>query len=59
MTHTSNDPLRRSPESILREAREARGRAIGDGFRWLWRKVTHGSDTVSPRHVAEGTGAAH
>ena len=58
MTHTSNDPLRRSPEAILREAQEARSRAIGDGFRWLWRKVTHGSRPVSPRHVAESAGAA-
>lgn len=30
MTHTSNDPRGPSPESVLREAREARDRALAD-----------------------------
>jgi len=30
MTHTSNDLLKRSPESILREARKAQARAVSD-----------------------------
>jgi hypothetical protein len=58
MKHPSNDPLRRSPEAILREAHKARDQAIANGFRWLWRELTEKSPPSSHRHTAESTGAA-
>jgi hypothetical protein len=57
MKHPSNDPLKRSPEAILREARKARDQAIADGFRWLWRELTEKSPT-SPAHLVKKAGAA-
>jgi hypothetical protein len=57
MKHPSNDPLKRSPEAILREARKARDQAIADGFRWLWRELTEKSPT-SPSHLVKKAGAA-
>ena len=58
MKHPSNDPLKRSPEAILREARKARDQAIADGFRWLWRELTEKSPP-SPSHLVKKAGAAH
>jgi hypothetical protein len=57
MAWTSMDPLKRSPESLVREARDARDRAIADGFRWLWRKLAGRSRPGSHRPFAENTGA--
>jgi hypothetical protein len=52
------DPLKRSPESLVREARLARDQAIADGFHWLWRKLTRRSRSSSHRTFVASTGAA-
>jgi hypothetical protein len=58
MKHPSNDPLRRSPEAILREAHKARDQAIASGLRWLWRELTEKSPPSSHRHLVKKAGAA-
>jgi hypothetical protein len=58
MAWTSMDPLKRSPESLVREARLARDQAIADGFHWLWRKLTRRSRSSSHRTFVASTGAA-
>jgi hypothetical protein len=57
MAWTSMDPLKRSPESLVREARDARNRAIADGLRWIWRKVSGRSRSGSHRRFVASTGA--
>jgi hypothetical protein len=58
MAWTLMDPLKRSPESRVREARDARDRAIADGFRWIWRKVSGRSRSGSHLPCVASTGAA-
>ena len=58
MTRVSNNPLRRNPAAMVRQAREARSRAIGNGFRRLWRSLTRRSRPSPFRRFIESTGAA-